>query len=72
MPLGFVVVVVAVCSLLDHPRLFMLSLKDEEAMVASGIDAALEVYPDRLRLALGEALIPRSGKVLPVPGGLRL
>ena len=36
-PLGLLVL--AGCSLLDQPRLFMLSLKDDEAMVGVGIDA---------------------------------
>ena len=34
-PLGFVVLVLAVCSLLDQPKLFMLSLNEVDAMAES-------------------------------------
>ena len=53
MPLGFVVVVVAVCSLLDHPKLFMLSLKDEDAIFASSGGAVVTVCPSTAQFVFG-------------------
>jgi len=60
MPLGFVVIVVAVCSLLDHPRLFMLSLKDEDAMFATRQGAAMIVCPSSAQFAFGGGCDPQS------------